>query len=343
MQSRHAQVDDFPIGPGDVIAISVPGLPDFDSSHGGAQAGATTGTETGGAVLDNWTVRVDSQGEINLPLLGRIHVAGLTEDGLRQELKTRLQKYMYDPQVELFVKSYNSREVAVSGEVHAPGLYTISGPNETLRDLIMRAGGTTDDAAARIILTPAPPKRPDQPAAAQPEPDSSADPSVPSSSDTNPLSVSGASAGLNNTYIIDLTKGQSNQRYLNIRARPGDTIYVPRAGAATVIGWVYTPKTIEIRPGLTVLNAVSEAGGTLFAADAARVKIMRQAPGEETKILMVNLNDVRAARVPDVLVQANDVIDVPYSAVRIPGYALYYGVQGFLQMAPAALLFSGGL
>ena len=70
---------------------------------------------------------------------------------------------------------------------------------------------------------------------------------------------------------------------------------------------------------------------------------MRQAPGEETKILMVNLNDVRAARVPDVLVQANDVIDVPYSAVRIPGYALYYGVQGFLQMAPAALLFSGGL
>ena len=74
-----------------------------------------------------------------------------------------------------------------------PDMYTISGPNETIRDLIVRAGGTTDSAAARIILTPAPPKRPDQPAAAQPEPDSSADPSVPSSSDTNPLSVSGAS------------------------------------------------------------------------------------------------------------------------------------------------------
>ena len=59
-----------------------------------------------------------------------------------------------------------------------------------------------------------------------------------------------------------------------------------------MIGWVYTPKTIEIRPGLTVLNAVSEAGGTLFAADAARVKILRQAPGEETKTLMVNLNDI---------------------------------------------------
>ena len=345
MQSRHAQVEDFPIGPGDVIAISVPGLPDFDSSHGsGGQGAAITGTETGGAVLDNWTVRVGSQGEINLPLLGRIHVAGLTEDELRQDLKTRLAKYMYDPQVELFVKSYNSREVAVSGEVHAPGLYTIAGPNETIRDLIVRAGGTTDGAASRIILTPAPPKGRLQHAAMEPAADSSADSNGPSSSDTNPLSVSGASgAGLNNTYIIDLTKGQSNQRYLNIRVRPGDTIYVPRAGAVTVIGWVYTPKTIEIRPGLTVLNAVSEAGGTLFAADASRVKILRQAPGEETKTLVVNLNDVREARTPDLLVQANDVVDVTYSAVRIPGYALYYGVQGLLQMAPAALLFSGGL
>lgn len=343
MQSRHDQLEDFPIGPGDVIAISVPGLPDFDSSNGGAQGAATTGPEAGGATLDNWTVRVGSQGEINLPLLGRIHVAGLTEEQLREELKTRLQKYMYDPQVEVYAKSYNSREVAVSGEVHAPGLYTISEPNETIRDLIVRAGGTTDGAASRIILTPAPPKEHDQRAAMDPI-SSPTDPSIPSSSDTNPLSVSGVSgSGLSNTYIIDLSKGQSNQRYLNIRVRPGDTIFVPRAGAVTVIGWVYTPKTIEIRPGLTVLNAVSEAGGTLFAADAAKVKILRQAPGEETRTLVVNLNDIKEARSPDVLVQANDVVDVPYSAVRIPGYALYYGVQGFLQMAPAALLFSGGL
>src|SRR5277367_3386237 len=244
---------------------------------------------------------------------------------------------MYDPQVEVYIKSYNSREVAVSGEVHAPGLYTISEPNETIRDLIVRAGGTTDGASSRIILTPASPKEHDQRATMGPLSGAPTDPSIPSSSDTNPLSVSGVSGnGLNNTYIIDLTKGESNQRYLNIRVRPGDTIYVPRAGAVTVIGWVYTPKTIEIRPGLTVLNAVSESGGPLFAADATRVKILRQAPGEETKTLVVNLNDIKEARTPDVLVQANDVIDVPYSVVRIPGYALYYGVQGFVQVAPAA-------
>ena len=45
------------------------------------------------------------------------------------------------------------------------------------------------------------------------------------------------------------------------------------------MGWVYTPKTIEIRPGLTVLNAVSEAGGTLFAADSQQDQNPSPGPG----------------------------------------------------------------
>ena len=61
---------------------------------------------------------------------------------------------MYDPQVELFVKSYSSREVAVTGEVHSPGMYIVNGPTETVHDLIIRAGGTTDNAAPKVMLTP---------------------------------------------------------------------------------------------------------------------------------------------------------------------------------------------
>jgi polysaccharide export outer membrane protein len=350
-QSRRANPGDFPIGTGDIIAVSIPGLPDFDSSHGGGGGGgggggATTGGADAGGdqALDNWTVRVSGQGYINLPLLGQMHVAGLTEEQLRGELTHRLEKYMYNPQVELFVRSYNSRQVAVSGEVHSPGMFTLNGTNETLRDLIVRAGGTTDTAGTRVILTPAPIKLPGQQAANGPTAPASGDSSYAGVSDTNPLSAPGVSGTtLSATYVIDLSRGQSSQRYLNIPARPGDTIYVPRAGSATVIGWVYSPKTIDITPGLTVLNAVSQAGGTLFAADTERIKILRQGPQHETKTLMVNLNDIRKAKAPDVLVQANDVIDVPYSAVRIPGYALYYAAQGLVTMGPTALIFSGGL
>ena len=344
-QSRRANPGDFPIGTGDIIAVSVPGLPDFDNGRGGGGGGgaATSGADSGGdQALDNWTVRVSGQGNINLPLLGQMHVAGLTEEQLRGELIHRLEKYMYSPQVELFVRSYHSRQVAVSGEVHSPGMFTLNGSNETIRDLIVRAGGTTDTAASRVILTPAPVKVPDQHAANSSVTQPEGDPSYTNVSDTNPLSAPGVSGTtLSATYVIDLSKGHSSQRYLNIPARPGDTIYVPRAGTATIIGWVYSPKTIDITPGLTVLNAVSQAGGTMYAADPERVKILRQGAGHETKTLVVNLNDIKKARAPDVLVQANDVIDVSYSAVKIPGYALYYATLGLVSYGPIALITSG--
>ncbi len=352
-QSRRGSgsLADFTIGTGDVITFSVPGLPDFQNSGaaGTMAAGSETGeqlsetgeqlsetgqqlSETGQQSMGGWTVRVNSVGDIILPLVGRMHVAGLTEEQLRAELVQRLGKYMYDPQVEVFVRSYNSRQVAISGEVHSPGMYTISRPNETIRDLIMRAGGTTDNAAQRIILTPQPPKGHLEHAAMPEEAETESSPSMAAG-----MSISSVS------YVIDLSRGQSGDRYLNIPVRPGDTIYVPRAGSATVIGWVYSPKTIDVTPGLTVLNAISQAGGALFAADTSNVKILRQGPKHETKTLVVNLDDIKAARAPDVPVQANDVIDVTYSAARIPGYALYYAAQGLVTMGPTALIFGGGL
>jgi polysaccharide export outer membrane protein len=334
-QSRRAGDTDFPIGPGDVISISVPGLPDLARSPSDVNASAFAGS----------TVKVNAEGYIELPLLGQIRAGGLTEKQFRAEIKQRLGKYMYDPEVDLTVQSYISRQVSVSGEVRTPGMYTINRPNETIREMIIMAGGTTDSAGSRLVLTPAPVKLSTLVAShastGNPIPPEE-DPSEARVSDTNPLSAPGVSGTtLNATYVIDLSKGHSSQRYLNIPVRPGDTIYVPPSGSVTIIGWVYSPKTIGITPGLTVLNAISQAGGPLFAADTHQIKILREGPHHETQTVMVNLNDIKTARAPDVLVQANDVIDVTYSSAKIPGYALYYAAQGVLSFAPAALMVNG--
>ncbi len=344
-QSRrgNGSLADFPIGTGDVITVSVPGLPESENSATAGAATLSAATE-GTAAAEGaeqvtpggWTVRVNAVGDIILPLLGRMHVAGLSEEQLRALLLQRLGKYMYDPQVEVFVRSYNSRQVAISGEVHAPGMYTINKPNETIGDLLVRAGGTTDNAGQRIILTPQPSKGRGTQADAITHTDDTGE-----EAGVEPASLTADDLRVSASYVIDLSKGRSGERYLNIPVRPGDTIYVPRAGTATVIGWVYSPKTIDVTPGLTVLSAVSQAGGTLFAADASHIKVLRQGAGHETKTLVVNLNDIKAARAPDVPVRANDVIDVPYSPTRIPGYALYYAMQGVLSFAPAALIVSG--
>jgi polysaccharide biosynthesis/export protein len=334
-RSRLTNNTDFPIGVGDVIAISFPGLQGLDSQSLQLSASERSGYDS----QSTETVRVDGKGDVVLPLLGRVHAAGLTEEELRAALVHNLDRYMYDPEVRIFVKSYSSREVAVSGEVHSPGMYTVHGPTETIHDLIIRAGGITTNAAQKIVLTPGK-------ATARASSSSSVQPDY-SGTRTDGANAAGSledaddMLGDATPYVVDLSSGKSAERYLAIPVRPGDMLYVPRAGSVTVTGWVYSPRSFEITNGLTVLGAVSQAGGTLFAADASRVKVLRQGKGQETRTLVVNLNNIKAARTPDVLVQANDIIDVPYSPLRIPGYAFYYGMQGLVSFAPAMLLVGG--
>ena len=131
-RSARPETMDFPIGPGDVIAIAVPGVND----------------------LADRTVRVSGSGEIELPLIGIIQASGQTESGLRDKLRGALSKYMYDPQVDVFVKEYHSRQVAVVGAVRNPGLVILTGAGETILDVITQAGGMTPDAADEIVILP---------------------------------------------------------------------------------------------------------------------------------------------------------------------------------------------
>jgi polysaccharide export outer membrane protein len=343
-ENRRTNATDFPIGVGDIIEVTVPGVAELQGSGVGREGSGGGGEGVAGdQTMGNNTVRVDGLGNVNLPLIGQLHVAGLTEAQLRAAIVQRLDKYMYDPQVELFIKSFNSREVAVTGEVHSPGMYIVNGPTETIHDLIIRAGGTTDNAAPKVLLTPSRVGGTTQLAAASAwVPHSQVEGIGSGVNDAASLEAS-AHDSPHSTYVIDLTNRHENERYLNIPVRPGDTIYVPRAGSVTVIGWVYQPKTIDITPGLTVLSVVSAAGGTLFAADPAKIRVIRQQPGRETSTLVVNLTEIKEAHAPDVLVQANDVIEVPYKISRIPGYALYYGLQGLVTMGPVGLMMNGGL
>src|SRR5271155_1226813 len=118
-RSSETDSTDYPIGPGDVIEIEVPGVDD----------------------LKDRTVRVSGSGQIELPLIGVIDTTGQTEAGLRASIKTALDKYMYNPQVDVFVKEYHSRQVAVVGAVHNPGLVVLTGARDTILDVITQAGG----------------------------------------------------------------------------------------------------------------------------------------------------------------------------------------------------------
>ena len=342
-QQRATEQKDLTIGPGDMLQISVPNVTELKDS----------------------TVRVDGEGDIALPLVGSLHVAGLTEPEIINHLADALHKYAYHPEVNLLVKTYSSRVVGVTGAVHAPGLYVLNGPTDTVRDLIERAGGLTDSAAREVLLSPARPGSNGDSMVAQRGANGAAmdkPPEVPTAAlragDDSNAQASGAVTNTalkgdytpwvgspsenkfddGSAYVIDLGGESPYRKYVNLPVRPGDTLYVPLAGQASVIGWVYKPTVLPVTHGLTALVAVSAAGGMLFAADPTTVKIIRREAGDQTKVIQVNLDAVKHGEAPDVALQANDVVDVEYSALKVPGYAFYYLAQGAVSTAPWVLM-----
>ena len=117
---------DFALGPGDVLLISLPQFDSFLTPDPGVLT-PDPGDATGG----QWghrdrTVRVSEEDTIALPLLGVINVSGMTEGDLRDEFARRVGKYVYKPQVGVFLAHSESRDVAVLGSVKNPGRYMLA-------------------------------------------------------------------------------------------------------------------------------------------------------------------------------------------------------------------------
>ena len=331
----QAASTDYPIGIGDVLEISVPGVED----------------------LKGRTVRVGSEGNINLPLIGSIHAAGIPESDLRDQLKTALEKYMYDPQVDLFVREYKSRQVAVVGAVRTPGLITLSGAGESILDVITQAGGTTPEAADEVVILPqvsseglqlqrvaqsvATPAEAGHPVnvAADKDPHAGApdSPTVPPAPEAPTLQDLQNSVTNGPAVVIPLkaTAMTGSARFMNMPVEPGDIVVVPGGGNVMVTGWVYRPGFFSVGSGLTVLGAVGSAGGAMYAADGSDATLMRSDANGNKVAISVNLDKIATGAEPDIPVRANDVIDVPYSDAKIGPYVVYNILKGVSPALPA--------
>jgi polysaccharide biosynthesis/export protein len=319
---------DYPVGPGDVMEVSVPGVDD----------------------LKQRTVRVSGQGQIDLPLTGIVQVGGLTEGEVRDKLRDALTKYMYSPQVDVFVKEYHSRQVAVVGAVRSPGLIVLTGAGESILDAISQAGGMTADAADEIVILPqvegSRAKLQQLAAAYEQDPKTSGAPIAPDGSrnqaheqtqpgmpdvsrDTPHTGITLASLGQNISngpaVVIPMKSGafQGSLSYTNMPVEPGDIIVVPGGGNVMVTGWVYRPGFFSVGSGLTVLGAVGSAGGAMYASDPGSATLIRSDGAGNKVSIPVNLEKIATGQDADIPVRANDVIDVPYSDLKIGPYVVY--------------------
>ena len=158
----------------------------------------------------------------------------------------------------------------------------------------------------------------------QPQPDT---PDV--SHDTPHTGITLASLGQNISngpaVVIPLKSSafQGSLSYTNMPVEPGDIIVVPGGGNVMVTGWVYRPGFFAVGSGLTVLGAVGSAGGAMYAADATSATLIRSDGAGNKVSIPVNLEKIATGEEADIPVRANDVIDVPYSDLKIGPYVVY--------------------
>jgi polysaccharide export outer membrane protein len=221
--------------------------------------------------------RVNSDGEITMPLIGAIHVGGLSPERVQELVATTLrdENFVKDAQVSVFVAEYASQVVYVIGEVVKPGPYPLMGSHRLL-DFISAAGGFTARAGKTISLK------------------KSADPD-------HPQTIGPASA----------------EKDANPEIAAGDSILISQAGIVYVLGDVTRPGgfMLDRQDTLTVMQALALAEGTLSTAAKSSAKLIRTTANGREEI-PVNLKAILKSKSTDLAMQSNDILFVPGSTTK---------------------------
>ncbi len=224
-------------------------------------------------------VRVSNAGDIYLPLIDYVHVDGLTQEEAQALIQKRLEDggFVRNPHVTIFVDDAASQGVTLIGEVSKPGIYPDTASHK-LYEVVSQAGGFTSSASRKIAIL----RR------NQPEP-----------------------------IHIELPRNLADDTSKNVDVMPGDTITVPRAPIIYVVGDVGRPSGLLVDNGqLTVLQALALAGGTNKTAKLSAARIIHKTPSGMTESKL-EIKKMLEAKVPDVTLQADDILFIPVSAGKI--------------------------
>jgi polysaccharide export outer membrane protein len=274
VSAMHLEYQDVKIMPGDVISILTYGAPEL----------STTANTSTGALGSSTTpvpgMKVGSKGEMVLPYLGTVKIAGLTPPEASQYLAKLLKDggFLVDPQVTVSLVESPTRVITVVGEVTKPEPVPAYGQLRLL-DVISSCGGFTPLASHTITV-----RRPGE---------------------TQPITVM-------------LGSDPKNTDAANIPLMAGDTVLVPKVGSVFVVGQVKTPEAIALSSNtpITVLRAISISGGVLPGAALSKVTIIRRTSENQHLEITLDVSKVMKGKMKDVALMSDDVLIVPRNGFK---------------------------
>jgi polysaccharide export outer membrane protein len=188
----------------------------------------------------------------------------------------------------------------VLGQVAKPGTYAITTPR-TLLDVLAMAGGLTAIADRHIM-------------------------------------VERAAGAKQREEEVFLSNRPGDELMANVTIEPGDTILIPKAGIVYVLGDVGRPGgyTMQNESRMTVLQAIALAAGVNRTANEKQARVMHHVNGQYEEEALP-LRAMQRGEVPDELLQANDVVYVPFSFAK----NIVMGSSAIMASASAALIYAG--
>lgn len=250
----YPSTPDVRLGPGDLIQVHVFGQQDYTP-----------------------TVRVTSDGEVVLPLIGGVPLNGLTIPQAEQLVHDRLKaaSVYLDPQVTVQLQEGPNAVATVTGESH--GVVPIVGSRRLL-DVLALAGGLPATASHVITLQ--------RPGAAQP-------------------------------LVVDLGNDPLHSDMANVPIFAGDTIVVSRIGIVYVVGAFKQQGAIPLTQysPLTLTEATALSGGINFQAKYSDLHLIRTV-GDKRTVVKLNIDRILHGKDPDPILQANDVVFLPDSFLK---------------------------
>ena len=243
-------------------------------------------------------IRIDNDGRVTLPYVGRITLAGLTINDAEKRVAEQLSKYIQHPEVELSVVESHSQPVSVFGAVKNPGAYQLEG-RKTLIEVLAMAGGLRPDAGQTLKLT----RRKEWGAFPSSTPDQR------SVGDVTVAEIS----------IDELVRGRSS--FADLELHPHDVVSVSQAELIYVVGQVRKPGGFPMSgpADFSVLQALSLAEGLDRTAAPKRAVILRKRGSSGRTEVPVNLERILAGRAPDTRMEPEDVLFIPNNAAKSVG------------------------
>ena len=287
----YPQDDRYRIGPGDVLDIRIYNRPQ----------------------LSRDAVRVEGNGMIRMPLIeNEIQANCLTEGELAKEISTRYARYYKNLQVDVFIKEYHSKQVAIIGAVNEQSRFELQ-RRVRLLELLTYAKGPSAKAGQTINIVHS--------TAASP---------------CKQTDESDASAAFSSYKLSDVLQGDPKS---NPYLESGDIVTLPEADQVYVVGNVFMPLTISLKEPITLTRAIAMAGGLKQDTRKDKIRVLRSEPGTTIrKEITIDLEAIEKKRSEDLALAPNDIVDVPTSAGKSFFRSLVQGVVPSVGQLPVRVV-----